>query len=83
MVAGKKIKVNGHFSTYKSITAGVPQGSILGPLMFILFIIDVFQFCSKNVEIYLYADNTAIIFHADCDDELQLIVDDFFKNYVL
>ena len=29
----------------------------------------------------MYADDTAIIFHADCDDELQLIVDDFFKNY--
>ena len=79
----QKTKVNGNFSTYKAITAGVPQGSILGSLMFILFINDVFQFCSKNVEIYQYADDTAIIFHADCDDELQLIVDDFFKNYVL
>ena len=76
----QKTKVNGNFSTYKSITAGLPQGSILGPLMFILFVNDVFQFCSKKVEIYLYADDTAIIFHADCDDELQLIVDDFFKN---
>ena len=77
----QKTKVKGNFSTYKSKTAGVLQGSIFGPLMFILCIYDVFQFCSKNVEIYLYADDTAIIFHPDCDDELQLIVDDFFKNY--
>jgi retron-type reverse transcriptase len=63
----QRTKANDNFSTYKLISAGVPQGSILGPLIFILFINDIFQFCSNNVEILLYADDTAILFHADND----------------
>ena len=77
----QKTKVNNIFSTNKPISAGVPQGSILGPLLFILFINDVFQFNDVNVEIYLYADDTAIIFYANSDVMLQLVIDNFFEKY--
>ena len=76
----QKTKVNNIFSTNKPIYAGVPQGSILGPLLFILFINDVFQFNDVNVEIYLYADDTAIIFYANSDIMSQLVVDNFFEK---
>ena len=56
----------------------MPQGSILGPILFILFSNDVFQFNSANIELYLYADDTAIIFTADNDTELQAVNNDFF-----
>ena len=51
--------LNGVASEWGSVANGVPQGSILGPLLFIIFINDlpeVVEHCTVN----LYADNTAI-----------------------
>jgi hypothetical protein len=74
-------KVNGCLSSSKSINAGIPQGSILAPLLFNIFINDVFQFNSINTELYLYADDTAIVFWADNDMDLQCTINDFFAKY--
>ena len=77
----QKTKVNNILSGQKPISAGVPQGSILGPLLFILFVNDVFQFHSVNVEIFLYADDTAIIFSSNSDINLQCVIDKFCIDY--
>ena len=51
--------MNSNFSLRKDIFVGVPQGSILGPLMFSIYISDIFLFpdnaCSSN-----YADDTTL-----------------------
>lgn len=57
--------------------AGVPQGSILGPVLLILFVNDVFQLSSKNYEIFLYADNAAIVFTGDNEAKLQMHIEMF------
>jgi hypothetical protein len=77
----QKVKVNCSFSTNRSVSAGVPQGSVLGPLLFNIFINDTFQFMDSNCEILLYADDTAIIFSSDTEVELQLLVNNFFIDY--
>ena len=58
----QRVNVNNSFSNVLLISVGVPQGSLIVPILFILFNNDVFQFNSYNIETYVYTDDSAIIF---------------------
>ena len=42
------------------VLSGIPQGSILGPLLFVLFINDIYENIDKDTNIALFADDTKI-----------------------
>ena len=59
-LSGRSIDVvmSGQASNNVSINASVPQGSILGPLLFSVFIDDLVTLCDN--ELYLYADDSTL-----------------------
>ena len=54
----QRVVLNGNCSTWKEVLAGVPQGSILGPLFFLIFINDLPIGLQSNVKIF--ADDTSL-----------------------
>ena len=54
----QRVVINGKESSWKTVNAGVPQGSILGPLLCLIFINDIVD--EINCPIKLFTDDTSI-----------------------
>ena len=61
--------LNGTYSSWIDVLSRVPQGSVLGPLLFVIFINDIDD-CAENIDILLkFADDTKLGHNASSIEE--------------
>ena len=69
----QRVKIQNHRSNWKLISKGVPQGSILGPLLFNIFMNDMFLFI-EHCNLYNYADDNSMSATAESIDEAMALL---------
>jgi hypothetical protein len=81
------VELAGSKSCMSKLTTGVPQGSVLGPLLFLLYINDL-TCVSKSLQFTLFADDTTVLYSNkslvhnlnDAAQELEIVFDWFVAN---
>jgi retron-type reverse transcriptase len=67
------VKYNGVLSEEMTIKCGIPQGSVLGLLLFLLYINDI-ENCSELISVILFATDTNILYSHTCLKTLNKII---------
>ena len=66
--------VNGSTSEWAAVTSGIPQGSVLGPILFVIYINDMPEMVASTV--YLFADDTKIYRRIQNDQDRHKLQED-------
>jgi hypothetical protein len=69
------VSINSSSSTLKQCISGLPQGSVLSPILFLLFINDLPD-CIKHSSVYIYADDAKLLKSINCQLDCILLQQD-------
>ena len=67
----QRVAVNGFFSTWMDVQSGIPQGSVLGPMLFVIYINDLPDHVISSV--FMFADDTNIYREIVSDQAIRIL----------
>jgi len=71
--------LNGQRSSLSHVTSGVPQGSVLGPTLFVLYTSELVEFV-QSATVYMYADDTTVYYIGESIDEVSAALNQSLKE---
>ena len=72
------VNLENSFSEVLSISCGVPQGSILGPLLLLIYVNDIPK--GVKCDLFLYADDTCLVFQSKNVKDIKKQLNEDFAN---
>jgi len=80
----QRVRIGNTFSNWAAVISGIPQGSVLGPILFIIYINDLVEYCGSNADIFLFADDAKIFSHIKTDQDIKQLQCELvnFKNWM-
>ncbi|MEW8545715.1 MAG: reverse transcriptase family protein, partial [Candidatus Thiodiazotropha sp.] len=73
----QRVQVNGQFSNWAEVTSGIPQGSVLGPILFVIYINDLPD--RIDSDIIMYADDTKMSKEIQVKEDSEVVQADIFR----
>ena len=77
----QRVVIDGAFSDWGNVISGGPQGSILGPLLFVLYVNDIPQTLSCSSE--MFADDTLLYIHCLCSCSTRLTSNEWPVHFMV
>jgi retron-type reverse transcriptase len=75
----QQVQLNGIYSSWASVLSGVPQGSILGPILFIIYINELPDCLNADSNIFVYADDAKLFRHVSTSQDSLNLQNDINK----
>ena len=75
----QRVCINGSYSDWVKVTSGIPQGSVLGPLLFVLYVNDIPSLLDGRSKILMFADDTKLYRQIRSEDDVKMLQEDIAR----
>ena len=76
----RELWINGTKSEWSNVTSGVPQGSVLGPILFLVFVADITEVVESDM--ILFADDTKLYRKIESEEDSHILQRDIDNLYL-